>query len=101
MQVTVIARGNNHVRVDGVSHVVDMPKDSDPSRPLMTIHFDGVQGHIERRSKVPGKTDIEHFMDVAVLEPYLAAWRVKQAEAEAERKAQAQAAAEQSAEPSK
>lgn len=80
MKVVVIP-AESAVAVDGVSHVLaPFPSDSgDTARPLKAIIYDGVTGQIERRSRVPGRTDIEHFMDEKVLDPYVNAWKARQA----------------------
>lgn len=60
----------------------------DTARPIRTIHFDGAVGVIERRSRAPGRIDIEHFVGFEPLAPYLAAFGIeKERRAEAKRKA--------------
>ena len=51
------------------------------------IHWNGAHGVVERVSRVAGKVDFEHFDDVKLLDPFVAAFTARKAEiaAEAER----------------
>jgi hypothetical protein len=43
----------------------------DPARAIEVIHFDGAIGMIQRRSRAPGRHDIEHFLGPDAIQPYI------------------------------
>lgn len=72
----------------------------DKERPVIGIHFEGHMGRVERRSRVLGYIDIEHFTGIACLQPYLDALAREKQRLADEKKRQAEEAsalAEQSA----
>lgn len=59
---------------------------ADPSRPIGVIVFDGAIGTIQRKSRAPGRTDVEHFIGAAPLAPYKAVYDAEKARLDAERR---------------
>lgn len=70
-----------HVAVRGITLPVDLSKVEggefamDPK--VRAVIWDGCDGQIQRASRVPGKIDVEHFEDRAILDPYIAVWQVE------------------------
>jgi hypothetical protein len=69
----------NAVRIDDELLVINnvpwpgpaLPDFVENGRPIEVIHFDGAVGVIQRRSRAPGKTDIEHFVGPDPIRPYV------------------------------
>jgi len=94
MRRIMVLPASSFVDVDGVGFNVTMPADADPTHPLKAIHWDGLTGQIERRSEVPGRSDVQHIMKEDHLAPYIAAWQVEKDKSDAARRAEADALAE-------
>jgi hypothetical protein len=75
-----------YVVVDGEDAQVDLSKVKSELLDGRTfaIHWNGQDGVIERTSRVAGKVDFEHFDDVSLLQPFVAAFEARKAEIAAE-----------------
>jgi hypothetical protein len=80
--------GDNFIQIDG-EHVVaiglmpvgpDLPGFvADAMRPIEVIHYDGAIGMIQRRSRAPGRNDVEHFLGPEPLKPYVDVFNAERA----------------------
>lgn len=79
MRATIFPQENN-IRIDDVPLTLkaeQMPQGvvldgfvDDPARPINVIEFDGAIGMIQRKSRAPGRVDVEHFIGPAPLAAY-------------------------------
>jgi hypothetical protein len=93
-----------HIEIDGVPlRIENMPADLAPAasespRPIMVANFDGAVLRVQRKSRVAGMIDVEHYMleDAdARLQPFVDAYNAERdRQAEAKRQQEEQAAAE-------
>ncbi len=110
MRATIMPQ-ENHIRIDDEPITVSadlMPAwpaldglCEDLSRPIEVIMFDGAIGTIQRKSRAPGRVDVEHFLGAEPLKAYadvFAAEKQRLADEKRKRDEEEEARAQHSAE---
>lgn len=100
MRATIMPQ-ENHIRINDEPITVAaglMPEGPalegfvpDAARPIEVISFDGAIGVIQRKSRAPGRVDMEHFLGSAPLDAYRAVFESEKARMAAEKRAKNEA----------